>query len=44
MKRQLFEKTTKIRFEEDINLGEDQILQFEYIPRAKNVMVIVTVT
>lgn len=40
VKRQLFEKTTKIRFEEDINLGEDQILQFEYIPRAKNVMVI----
>lgn len=40
VKRKLLEKPTKIRFEEDVNLGEDQILQFEYIPRAKNVMVI----
>lgn len=40
VKRKLFEKPTKIRFEEDVSLGEDQILQFEYIPRATNVMVI----
>lgn len=40
IKRELFEKPTRIRFDEDINLGEDQIFQFEYIPRAKNVMVI----
>ena len=40
IKRELLERPHKIRFEESINLGEDQIFQFEYVPRAKNVMVI----
>lgn len=39
-KRELLEKPEKIRFMEDINLGEDQIFEFEYIPRAKNVLVL----
>ena len=40
IKRELLEKPVKIRFDENLDLGEDQIFQFEYIPRAKNVMVI----
>lgn len=40
IKKDLFENPYRIRFEEGINLGEDQIFQFEYVPRAKNVMVI----
>ena len=40
MKRELLEKPYKIRFDEELNLGEDQLFQFNYIPRAKNVMVI----
>ena len=40
VKRELFEMPTKIRFDETMMLGEDQLLQFQYIPRAKNIMVI----
>lgn len=40
VKRSLFEKPTKIRFNEDMKLGEDQLFQFNYVPRTKNVMVI----
>lgn len=40
IKRELIEKPTKLRFDESLNLGEDQIFQFGYVPRAKNVMVI----
>lgn len=40
IKRQLFEQPSKIRFDKEMNLGEDQIIQFAYVPRAKNVMVI----
>ena len=40
IKRELFEKPTKLRFDESMMLGEDQLLQFQYIPRAKNIMVI----
>ncbi len=40
LKRELLEKPTKLRFDESMNLGEDQILQFCYVPRAKNVRVI----
>lgn len=40
IKRELLEYPTKIRFDVSMNLGEDQIYQFLYIPRAKNVMTI----
>ncbi len=40
IKRELLEKPTKLRFDESLNLGEDQIFQFGYVPRAKNVLVI----
>lgn len=40
IKKSLLEEPSKIRFDEDISLGEDQIFQFKYVPRAKNVMVI----
>ena len=40
VKRALFEYPTKLRFDENMTLGEDQLLQFQYVPRAKNVMVI----
>lgn len=38
LKRDIFEKPTKIRLIEDIDLGEDQIFQFAYFPRAKKVV------
>lgn len=38
IKRELLEKPTKLRFDESLNLGEDQIFQFGYVPRAKNVI------
>ncbi len=40
IKRELLEKPTILRFDESFKLGEDQILQFAYVPRAKNVIVI----
>ncbi|MBQ8931778.1 MAG: glycosyltransferase [Ruminiclostridium sp.] len=40
IKRELFEKPTKIRFDETMMLAEDHLLQFQYVPRAKNIMVI----
>ena len=40
IKRSLLENPNRIRFDENFSLGEDQIFQFEYVPRAKNVMVI----
>lgn len=40
IKRSIIECPTKIRFDESIDLGEDQVFQFSYLPRAKNVMVI----
>ncbi|MBR5800135.1 MAG: glycosyltransferase [Lachnospiraceae bacterium] len=40
VKRNLFERPWKIRFDETMNLAEDQLLQFQYVPRAKKVMVI----
>ena len=38
IKRELLEKPTVLRFDESLNLGEDQIFQFGYVPRAKNVI------
>lgn len=38
IKRELLEKPSILRFDETMNLGEDQIFQFLYIPRAKNVI------
>lgn len=38
LKREILEKPTKIRLREDIDLGEDQIFQFDYFPRAKKVV------
>ena len=40
IRRDLLEKPYKLRFDETLKLGEDQIFQFGYIPRAKNIMVI----
>ncbi len=38
IKRELFEKPSKIRFNEEMDLGEDQVFQFEYFPRASKVV------
>ena len=40
IKRTLFEDERKIRFNENMEMGEDQLCQFEYVPMAKSVMVI----
>ena len=40
IKRDLFEKPDRIRFDESMMLGEDQLFQLQYFPRAKNIMVI----
>lgn len=40
IRRKLFETLPKIRFDESMELGEDQLVQFQYIPRANNIMVI----
>lgn len=40
IRRELFERGEKIRFNESMELGEDQLCQFEYVPRAESVMVI----
>ena len=41
IRRELFEKGKKIRFDESVEFGGDMLLQFEYIPRAESTMVIV---
>ena len=38
IRRKLFEMPTQIRFNEEMDLGEDQAFQFEYFPRAKKVV------
>lgn len=40
MKRSLLERPWKIRFDETMDLAEDQLCQFQYVPRAERVMVI----
>lgn len=40
IKRKILEEPSILRFDEELNLGEDQIFQFGYIPRAKNVIVL----
>lgn len=40
LKRELLETEPKLRFDEEMEMGEDQLFQFEYVPRAKSVMVI----
>ncbi len=40
IKRTLFEEGRKVRFNENMEMGEDQLCQFEYVPKAKSVMVI----
>lgn len=40
LKRDLLNKPGKIRFDESMKLGEDQLFQFLYVPRAKSIMVI----
>lgn len=40
VKRELLEKPTKIRFDESMLLGEDQLFQFNYFLRAQNIMVL----
>ena len=40
IRRDLFEKNGKIRFNEKMEMGEDQLCQFEYVPKAQSVMVI----
>lgn len=38
IKKSLFEEPNKIRFDESMDLGEDQVFQFQYIPRAKKIV------
>lgn len=38
VKREILENPEKIRLREDIDLGEDQIFQFAYFPRAKKIV------
>ena len=40
IRRELLNNPTPLFFDETMNLGEDQIFQFGYVPRAKNVLVI----
>lgn len=40
LRRELLESPDKLRFDETMHLGEDHLLQFLYVPRAKNVIVI----
>ena len=40
IRRDLFEKNGKTRFNEKMEMGEDQLCQFEYVPKAQSVMVI----
>ena len=38
IRREIFESPMKVRLREDIDLGEDQIFQFAYFPRAKKIV------
>lgn len=40
IRKRIFESPSKIRFDETMMLGEDQLFQFQYFPRAKHIMVI----
>lgn len=40
IKRDVLENPSSIRFDESMMLGEDQLFQFEYLPRVKKAMVI----
>lgn len=40
IRRDLLEKNGKIRFDENMEIGEDQLFQFSYVPKAESVMVI----
>ena len=40
IKRQIIEEGEKLRFNETMEMGEDQLFQFEYVPRAQSVMVL----
>ena len=40
IKRDLLEKNGRVRFDESMEIGEDQLFQFSYIPKADSVMVI----
>lgn len=40
IKREIIEKGEKLRFNEAMEMGEDQLFQFEYVPRAESVMVL----
>ena len=40
LKRSLLERPWKIRFDETMELAEDQLCQFQYVPRAERIMVI----
>lgn len=40
IKRELIEKGNKLRFNETMEMGEDQLFQFEYVPKAESVMVL----
>lgn len=40
LKREILENPNRIRFDESMELGEDQLFQFEYLPRVKSAMVI----
>lgn len=40
IKKTILQSPTVLKFDEELNLGEDQIFQFGYIPRAKNVIVL----
>lgn len=41
IKKSILEQNKKIRFKDNMELGEDQIFLFDFLPRAKNLMVIV---
>lgn len=40
IRRELLERTPRIRFDETMDMGEDQLFQFQYLPRVKKAMAI----
>ncbi len=40
IKKSILTNPTPLYFDESMDLGEDQIFQFQYVPRAKNILVI----
>lgn len=40
IRRDIIERGDKLRFNETMEMGEDQLFQFEYVPRAESVMVL----